>query len=69
MVIARMWEHYCEVEKDIMGIEENEPCNWCGDEEEKHPIYQGKFWIYPAQKFVSWEESLEYYRELDKKSS
>ena len=30
-----MWEHYCEVEKDIIGIEKGKPCNWCDLTEEK----------------------------------
>ena len=29
------WEHYCMVEKDIMGIEKGKPCNWCDLTEEK----------------------------------
>ena len=28
------WEHYCEVEKDKMGVEKGFPCNWCGKMEE-----------------------------------
>ena len=29
----KFWEHYCEVEKDIMGTELGEECNWCGEKE------------------------------------
>jgi len=64
-----MWKHYCKVEKDIMGVGKDEPCNWCGEEEEKTSHYDAKFWIYPAQKFVSWAESQEYYRQLDENNS
>lgn len=24
------WEHYCKVQKDIMGFEKGTPCDWCG---------------------------------------
>ena len=24
------WEHYCMVEKDIMGFEKGVKCDWCG---------------------------------------
>ena len=24
------WEHYCKVQKDIMGFEKVTPCDWCG---------------------------------------
>lgn len=24
------WEHYCKVQKDIMGFEKGAPCDWCG---------------------------------------
>ena len=30
-----MWEHYCEVEKDIIGTEKGKPCNWCDKTERK----------------------------------
>lgn len=23
------WEHYCEVEKTILGVENGAQCNWC----------------------------------------
>jgi len=26
---SQMWEHYCKVEQDVMGIEKGKPCNWC----------------------------------------
>ena len=26
----RMWDHYCDVEKDFMEMEVGEECNWCG---------------------------------------
>ena len=25
-----MWEHFCKIEKTVMGVGEGEPCNWCG---------------------------------------
>lgn len=28
------WEHYCEVEDALMGVEKDFPCNWCGKTEE-----------------------------------
>tara|TARA_E500000081_G_scaffold22645_1_gene26321 strand:- start:859 stop:978 length:120 start_codon:yes stop_codon:yes gene_type:complete len=28
------WEHYCPVEKDIIGTEKGYPCNWCDATEE-----------------------------------
>ena len=28
------WEHYCPVEKDIIGTEKGCPCNWCDATEE-----------------------------------
>ena len=62
-----MWEHYCKVEKSQMGVGKGEPCNWCGAEEEKSNHYKGRFWMYPAKKFGTWEESQEYYRQLDEK--
>jgi len=27
------WEHYCVVEKDIMGFQKGVKCDWCGMEE------------------------------------
>ena len=27
------WEHYCMVEKDIIGFEKGVKCDWCGMEE------------------------------------
>ena len=27
------WEHYCMVERDIMGFEKGVPCDWCGMKE------------------------------------
>ena len=27
------WEHYCPVQKDIMGFEKGTPCDWCGSTE------------------------------------
>ncbi len=30
-----MWEHYCKVEQDVMGIEKGKPCNWCDKTERK----------------------------------
>ena len=24
------WEHYCYVERDIMGFEKGAACDWCG---------------------------------------
>ena len=27
------WEHYCFVERDIMGFEKGVPCDWCGMKE------------------------------------
>ena len=66
--IWETWEHYCRVEKSQMGVGKNEPCNWCGEEEPK-PKYKGRFWMYPAKKFGTWEESQEYYRQLDEKNS
>jgi hypothetical protein len=26
----RMWDHYCDVEKDFMETAVGEECNWCG---------------------------------------
>ena len=66
--IWETWEHYCRVEKSQMGVGKNEPCNWCGEEEPK-PKYKGRFWMYPAKKFGTWEESQEYYRQLDENNS
>ena len=63
------WEHYCRVEKSQMGVGKNEPCNWCGAEEEKSSHYKARFWMYPAKKFGTWEESQRYYRELDENNS
>ena len=34
----QMWEHYCKVEQDVMGIEKGKPCNWC-DLTEKNKEY------------------------------
>tara|TARA_A100001515_G_scaffold101442_1_gene82114 strand:+ start:136 stop:342 length:207 start_codon:yes stop_codon:yes gene_type:complete len=68
MVVSNMWEHYCKVEKSQMGVGKGEPCNWCGEEEPK-PKYKGRFWMYPAKKFGTWEESQEYYRQLDENNS
>lgn len=28
------WEHHCEVEDALMGVEKDFPCNWCGKTEE-----------------------------------
>ena len=67
--IWRTWEHYCKVEKSQMGVGEGEPCNWCGAEEEKSNHYKGRFWMYPAKRFGTWEESQEYYRQLDENNS
>ena len=30
-----MWEHYCKIEKTVMGVGNGEPCNWCGLHEEQ----------------------------------
>jgi len=30
---TEFWEHYCSVEKDVIGTEVGEPCNWCGQKE------------------------------------
>jgi|TARA_R110000744_G_scaffold262037_1_gene376591 hypothetical protein len=30
-----MWEHYCTIEKTVMGVGGGEPCNWCGLHEEQ----------------------------------
>ena len=27
------WEHYCIVERDIMGFQKGVKCDWCGMEE------------------------------------
>ena len=67
--IWRMWEHYCKVEKSQMGVGKGEPCNWCGEEEEKTNHYKARFWMYPAQRFGTWEESQEYYRQLEENNS
>ncbi len=64
-----MWNHYCKAERSQMGIEKGAPCNWCGEVERDHPIYQAKFWMYPAKRFGTWEESQEYYRQLDENNS
>lgn len=32
------WEHYCEVEDALMGVEKDFPCNWCGKTEETENI-------------------------------
>jgi hypothetical protein len=29
------WEHYCKVQKDIMGFEKGTPCDWCGATEQE----------------------------------
>tara|TARA_B100000945_G_C19940016_1_gene393540 strand:+ start:71 stop:229 length:159 start_codon:yes stop_codon:yes gene_type:complete len=52
-----------------MGVGKGEPCNWCGAEEEKSSHYKAKFWMYPAKRFGTWEESQEYYRQLDENNS
>ena len=52
-----------------MGVGRGEPCNWCGAEEEKSNHYKARFWMYPAKKFGTWEESQRYYRELDENNS
>ena len=64
-----MWQHYCKVEKSLMGVGKGEPCNWCGAEEEKSNHYKARFWMYPAKKFGTWEESQRYYRQLDENNS
>ena len=64
-----MWQHYCKVERSLMGVENGKPCNWCGEEEEKSNHYKGKFWMYPARKFGTWAESQEYYRQLEENNS
>ena len=30
-----MWEHFCKIEKTVMGVGKGEPCNWCGLHEEQ----------------------------------
>jgi hypothetical protein len=25
-----MWEHFCKIERTVMGVGNGEPCNWCG---------------------------------------
>lgn len=30
------WEHYCCVQRDIMGFPKGVPCDWC-DEEDPNP--------------------------------
>ena len=47
-----MWQHYCKVERSLMGVENGKPCNWCGEEEKKSNIYKAKFWMYPARSLV-----------------
>ena len=32
------WEHYCRVEKDVIGTEIGHECNWCGMTEEKNKL-------------------------------
>ncbi len=64
-----MWQHYCKVEKSLMGVGRGEPCNWCGAQEEKSNHYKARFWMYPAKRFGTWEESQEYYRQLDENNS
>ena len=64
-----MWQHYCRVEKDIMGTEKGQPCNWCDEKEKPEPKHIGRFWMYPAKRFGTWEESQEYYRQLDENNS
>lgn len=27
------WEHYCPVEKDVVGFEKGVECDWCGAKE------------------------------------
>lgn len=27
------WEHYCKVQKDVMGFEKGVECDWCGEKE------------------------------------
>ena len=34
---------------------------------QRHSAYNAKFWIYEEQRFGTWEESQEFYREQDKK--
>ena len=31
---SEMWEHYCDVEHSMMGMEKGMPCNWCDKSEE-----------------------------------
>ena len=64
-----MWEHYCKVEKTEMSVGKEEPCNWCGEEEEVTNHYKAQFWMYPAKEFGTWKESQEYYRQLDENNS
>ena len=37
MAIDGFWEHYCCVQRDIMGFEKGVPCDWC-DEEDPNPF-------------------------------
>ena len=52
-----------------MGVENGKPCNWCGAEEERSNHYKARFWMYPAKRFGTWEESQEYYRQLEENNS
>ena len=34
---TEFWEHYCCVQRDIMGFPKGVPCDWC-DEEDPNPF-------------------------------
>lgn len=34
-----MWEHWCPAYDGYIGMEKNEPCNWCGKHE--HDLEDG----------------------------
>ena len=36
-----LWDHYCPVEKALMGVGKGEPCNWCGAVEARKQILRG----------------------------
>jgi hypothetical protein len=64
-----MWKHFCNSDKNVISVGSGEACSWCEKREHEQEHYVGKFWVYPAKKYLDWADSLAYYFYLNKNKS
>ena len=64
-----MWSHFCNITKRIRVLPDDERCEYCTIDKNDITNIPGKFWIYPARRYVTWPECQEYYYYLDKNNS